>query len=170
MRVNHKIGKDIGIKPIKLENHKTCKEIDEILYEVNDLLYFFSFLYLNSSARATILASLKTNAEKLKALSFPRATSTEWNARRDEILQKMREIYRSVEKEVDIEDDVNWDACLIKMSKMKMSMFLKDKQENKLDDKTIYNWLTDNLYFTKVYGVTPQIKSIQDELLNHFKI
>ena len=57
-----------------------------------------------------------------------------------------------------------------KMAKMKMSMFLKDKQENKLDDKTIYNWLTDNLYFTKVYGVTPQIKSIQDELLNRFKI
>ena len=82
----------------------------------------------------------------------------------------MREIYKSVEREVDIEDDINWEACLIKMSKMKMSMFLKDKQENKLDDKTIYNWLTDNLYFTKVYGVTPQIKSIQDELLNHFKI
>lgn len=170
MRVNHKIGKNIGVAPIKLQNHKSCKEIDEILYEVNDLLYFFSFLYLNSSARATILSSLKTNAEKLKALSFPRASSTEWNARRDEILEKMREIYKSVEKEVSYDDDVNWNACLIKMAKMKMSMFLKNKQENKLDDKTIYNWLTDNLYFTKVYGVTPQIKSIQDELLNHFRI
>ena len=67
-RVNHYKGIDIGVEPIKLENHYSNQQIDIILYDINDILYFFRNLYLNWDARKMIQDKLTVSADKLKQI------------------------------------------------------------------------------------------------------
>lgn len=170
-RVNHYKGIDIGVEPIKLENHHSNQQIDIILYDINDILYFFRNLYLNWDARKMIQDKLTVSADKLKQISFPLAKSKELNARRNEILEKMRAIYQNLKK-VSVASDANWDNIVENMGKFKLSQFIKQKKDaiNGLTPVSKHKWLEDNLLFTKVYGYNESIESIQNELIKSYRI
>lgn len=170
-RVNHYKGVEVGVEPIKPKNHIANQEMNFILYEINDYLYFFRNLYLNWDVRKMIQDKLTISADKLKQISFPLAKAKELNARRDEILDKMRVIYQNLKK-VSVANDANWDNIVESMGKFRLSMFLKQKKEsiNGLTPETKHKWLEDNLLFTKAYGYNESVESIQNEIIKSYKI
>lgn len=170
-RVNHYKGIDIGVEPIKLENHYSNQDIDIILYDINDMLYFFRNLYLNWDVRKMIEAELIVSADKLKRLNFPLAKSKELNAMRNEILEKMRTIYQNLKK-VAFANDANWNNIVENMGKFKLSQFIKSKKDSicGLTPSSKHKWLEDNLLFTKAYGYNESVESIQNEIIKSYRI
>lgn len=170
-RHNHYKGVQIGVEPIKLENHYSNQEMDFILFDINEYLYFFRNLYLNWDVRKMIADKLTVSADRLKQLNFPLAKSKELNARRNEILDKMRAIYKNLSK-VEVGNDANWDNIVQNMGKFRLSQFIKQKKEsiNGLTPVSKHKWLEDNLLFTKAYGYNESIESIQNEIIKSYRI
>lgn len=158
----HKLGKDWNIKPIsKLNFKQSNEEIDKILYDVNDKLYFFNSLYMNSTGRTYLLNLLKDSGEKLKTIN----KNVE---RRNEILNRLRDLYKDV-LNIPLINDEYFSELVKKMGEYKMSLFIKDKKTG-LTDENIYKWLKYNRLFYEIYGYNSSIESIQRELLKKFLV
>lgn len=170
-RHKHYKGCEIGVEPIKMENHYSNQDIDIILYDINDMLYYFRNLYLNWDVRKLIEAKLIVSADKLKRLNFPMAKSNELNARRNEILEKMRVIYKNLSV-VGYTNDINWCEIVRNMGKYKLGQFIKSKKDSicGLTPSSKHKWLEDNLLFYKAYGYDESIESIQNEIIKSYKI
>ena len=160
MRITHKLGKDWNIKPIsKLNFKQSNEEIDKILYYVNDKLYFFNSLYMNSTGRTYLLNLLKDSGEKLKTIN----KNVE---RRNEILDRLRELYKEVLK-IPLINDEYFSELVKKMGQYKMSLFIKNKKEG-LSEEDIFKWIRYNKLFYDIYGFDNNICSIQNELLKKY--
>ena len=168
MRVTHKFGKDYGIEPITgLKNHISNNEIDKVLYEINDMLYFFKNLYINSAARSYILSELTAKAKRLKEIELkPEAPQHKLI---EELLEKLRTLYRNTEQIPD-KDDEYFNKLVNNMGKFRLAFYLKTKESGKLTKELTIKYLYDNVLFCKIYGINESIISIQKELLNNFEI
>lgn len=154
------LGKTIGIKLIKLENKYSIKEIDDILYEINDILYFFCNKYINKKAKDYIKEKVTILGKKLNNVP----TNGNKTQRKAELLDKMREVYKSLS--VYIPDDNP--QQIENMAKYVMAMFVKNKGTMTEDDRI--KLMKDNVLFTKIYGYNERISSIQRDLLKYFVI
>lgn len=160
--------KDLGINPIKLENKYGNKEIDNILHKANDLLYFFNLLYITDTAKTYIQSQIKVLGTDLKNVSMSMAQKS--SSRKEELRTKLLDIYQKLNSYYPPSDnDINVVSIVEKMNRMQVAMFLKEKKEG-LDNEKKFEWLRKIQMFSNAYDVSDGLKSVNNEILDSFKI
>lgn len=166
MRVTYNFGKTIGVEPItNLKNKYSNYGIDKALYDINDTLYFFKNLYITSKAKKYLMEKITAVATELNNLELEEKKK----ARRNEIVDRLREIYKGVSKQPNM-DDERFPKLVGDMGKFRLAIFLKDKENDRLNKNLTIKYLYENLLFTQIYGKEEHVQSIQKELLNNFDI
>lgn len=160
--------KDLGINPIKLDSKYGNKEIDNILHKANDLLYFFNLLYITDTAKTYIQSQIKILGTDLKNVSMSMAQKS--SSRKEELRTKLLDIYQKLNGYYPPSDnDINVVGIVEKMNRMQVAMFLKEKKEG-LDNEKKFEWLRKIQMFSNAYDVSDGLKSVNNEILNSFKI
>lgn len=160
--------KDLGINPIKLDSKYGNKEIDNILHKANDLLYFFNLLYITDTAKTYIQSQIKILGTDLKNVSMSMAQKS--SSRKDELRTKLLDIYQKLNSyNPPSDNDINVVGIVEKMNRMQVAMFLKEKKEG-LDNEKKFEWLRKIQMFSNAYDVSDGLKSVNNEILNSFKI
>ena len=165
------IGREISIAPIKFENHnKSCDKLEELIYEFNDLMYFYCGKVITYDAKQDILKAIEVIGTKIKDIDC----NEKAEPRRHELLTNMRQVYRSV-REYDVKhlskDDVeqmqklvNYSVALsIKAKQAGNDAILKQLEAN----KKVWNIYV-NPFMKGKFGVTLGVSNlvkIQKELL-----
>lgn len=160
--------KDLGINPIKLDNKYGNKEIDNILHKANDLLFFFNLLYITDTAKTYIQSKIKILGTDLKNVSMSMAQKS--SSRKEELRTKLLDIYQKLNGYYPPSDnDINVVSIVEKMNRMQVAMFLKEKKEG-LDNEKKFEWLRKIQMFSNAYDVSDGLKSVNNEILDSFKI
>lgn len=160
--------KDLGINPIKLENKNGNKEIDNILHKANDFLYFFNLLYITDTAKAYIQSQIKILGTELNGISMSMAQKS--SSRKEELRTKLLDIYQKLNSyNPPSDNDINVVGIVEKMNRMQVAMFLKEKKEG-LDNEKKFEWLRKIQMFSNAYDVSDGLKSVNNEILDSFKI
>ena len=160
--------KDLGVNPIKLDNKYGNKEIDNILHKANDLLYFFNLLYITDTAKTYIQSQIKILGTDLKNVSMSLAQKS--SSRKDELRTKLLDIYQKLNSyNPPSDNDINVVGIVEKMNRMQVAMFLKEKKEG-LDNEKKFEWLRKIQMFSNAYDVSDGLKSVNNEILDSFKI
>lgn len=157
-----------NVSPItKLKSHYTTSEMDALLYDINDLLYFLKNLYVTPQSRVYLRDKITETGQQLKQLSFTRDDKK--IERRNEILERLRELYVKVNATVYL-PTYQYQEVVEKMNKYLTALYLKDKKENLLTEKKRLDWIRKLKVFANIYPVMQNLESVQEELLNYFKI
>lgn len=160
--------KDLGINPIKLDSKYGNKEIDNILHKANDLLFFFNLLYITDTAKTYIQSQIKVLGTELKNVSMSMAQKS--SSRKEELRTKLLDIYQKLNSYYPPSDnDINVVSIVEKMNRMQVAMFLKEKKEG-LDNEKKFEWLRKIQMFSNAYDVSDGLKSVNNEILDSFKI
>lgn len=160
--------KDLGVNPIKLDSKYGNKEIDNILHKANDLLYFFNLLYITDTAKTYIQFQIKILGTDLKNVSMSMAQKS--SSRKEELRTKLLDIYQKLNSYYPPSDnDINVVSIVEKMNRMQVAMFLKEKKEG-LDNEKKFEWLRKIQMFSNAYDVSDGLKSVNNEILDSFKI
>ena len=160
--------KDLGVNPIKLDNKYGNKEIDNILHKANDLLFFFNLLYITDTAKTYIQSQIKILGTDLKNVSMSMAQKS--SSRKEELRTKLLDIYQKLNGYYPPSDnDINVVSIVEKMNRMQVAMFLKEKKEG-LDNEKKFEWLRKIQMFSNAYDVSDGLKSVNNEILDSFKI
>ena len=159
-----KLGKDVGVVPIKLQNHITNKEIDEILYQANDILYFFSRCYITANVKEFIVKRLWNLTMMLTNINLQ--VGDKKLIRREEIRNAFKMIIDSLNRYDANCDRVELQDTLDKMYKFRVANYLRAKDGMKMEARL--KLIKENWTFFKFYGCNDTYKSVQAELLNSF--
>ncbi|MBQ3414501.1 MAG: hypothetical protein IJH39_03970, partial [Clostridia bacterium] len=131
------VDREVG--PItKLKTHYTTTEMDGILYEINDILYFLKNLYVTPQSRVFLRDRITEAGKQLKQLSFTREDKKA--ERRDEIVERLRELYTKANATVHL-PTVEYQEVVEKMNKYLTALYLKDKNEGNLTEKKRLDWI-----------------------------
>ena len=160
--------KNRNVTPIKgLKVHFTTKEMDELLYKINDILFIFSNLPIIPQSRVYLREKIIETGKELKKLSF---TFGDYKIdRKNEILTRLRELYDRVEQSVILGTD-EYQIYVAKANSYLTAVYLKDKKEGNLTVEKQLDWIRKIKIFSTVYPVCKNLESVQNELLNNFKI
>ena len=159
--------KDNGVTPITgLKEHNTNKEIEAVLTNINNELYFFSNLPVNYRSQQYLFEKVTEAGKQLNTISITRE-SKQLN-RRKEIVEKLRELYTTLKhlsypKENEIPESVT------KANKYLVAVYLKEKKEG-LDLDTTLKWVKKIYRFSKFYEVTESLENVQNELLKSLRV
>lgn len=156
------LGFDVGVTPIKPQTKISSAQLDVILRSVNDVMYFYRNLHINTRARDEIMDTIKVYGKELRGMNLPKDSKVA--ARRDELIDALLDIYSKV-KEC---PGALADSTKEKMCKYRLAMYLKDKEAG-MDEEKKFKWLQDNIHFAKVYGTNERTSSIQNELLETYR-
>lgn len=157
------------VKPIsKLKNHYSTKEMEKLLYDINDILYFFQNLPVLPQARDYLKQKITETGTELKKLSF--TVGDKKKDRQNEILERLREIYNKVNKGVEYYHNPKYTKIVESTNKYLTALYLKDKNEGNLTEEKQWDWIRRLKLFSTVYPVCKNVESVQTELLNNFKI
>lgn len=160
--------KDLGVNPIKLDSKYGNKEIDNILHKANDLLFFFNLLYITDTAKTYIQSQIKVLGTDLKNVSMSMAQKS--SSRKEELRTKLLDIYQKLNSyNPPSDNDINVVGIVEKMNRMQVAMFLKEKKEG-LDNEKKFEWLRKIQMFSNAYDVSEGLKSVNNEILDSFKI
>ena len=161
--------KDLEISVIKPQNHNSTKELDFILESLNDIIYFFYFLFISKSSKEYIYNKFIEIGQELNTMEL----TDKQNSRRNEILNTLRKYYKIL-KDYKPDDDAE---TIRKMNNFFTSQFLREKRElenkdsNSNDWDTLYqNWLIKTKQFAKYYPVEKCLQSVNQECINYFTI
>ena len=164
-----KKGIDYQVTPIKPSSKYSNKEMDDLLFDINEVLYFFRNLYINEKARDYLLKKIESTGKKLQQVTITVGDAK--LQRRQEILGDLRIIYNSIKKATF--NQVVDDDLLPEVEKMNgyiCAMVLKDKRENQLTVDKRLEWLKHINRFSRFYPVLENVKSINNEILESFKL
>ena len=160
-----KRGKEIGILPISgLKNKNKTTELYQLLYDINDFLYFFSNLYISYSVKEHILQQLTEYAVKFKELDIDGNSKS--NDTREEILFILRGCYKELKKYQYDDIKENTVDTFNKMCKYLVALYLKDKNTLTIDDKL--KWIKKIKLYSEFYPISNSLESVQNELLEEF--
>lgn len=161
--------KDRQVEPISgLKVHYSTKEMDELLYKINDILYFFKNLPVLPNARNYLKDKITETGKALKELSF--TCNDKKIDRRNEILERLRELYNRVNVGVTYPPTAEYEKLVTKMNKYLTAKYLKDKNEGNLTEENQWKWIKNLKMYAEVYPVCANVESVQNELLDSFKI
>lgn len=156
-------GQDLKIEPIKFKDHnKKDQKLEELIYQMNDILYFFSRKIISKTARCYILKEFEhigTNAKEL-----------EDSPRKEEMLTALRHYYKVIRSAEVGEDNIEQYTKLLAYAIAKSIKAKNDKYE--LEKQLAENRKIFDLYIKPIYGTDickniPNVKnfcSIQKEL------
>lgn len=162
MAVTYSLGKDIGIKPIHLKS--STREMNEILEDINEYLFFFSYLYIGDSTKSLLKEKIREIGLKLKEMDVPLAKANG----KQEFREKLLEIYNSLDKYTCYYTD-RWKMLEDKMNNFQVSKYLKEKKEG-MTIKQQLEWLYKINLFKQAYNLNDNLISVNNELLNNFKL
>lgn len=163
--MSYSLGKDIGIAPIKLENKYSTKELNEIHLKVNELLYFYSTLFITDKAKEYLLEKIVQLGNELKSIVWPLSKGK----RKEEFRTKLGEIYKSL---LDYKTNGDKDRLYMiesNMNKYLTSRFLKDKNLLLTDD-VAFKWIKIIRQFALTYRVDSNLVGVQNECLEWLKV
>lgn len=155
--------KEIGLPPIKLKNKYGDKNIDNILKEINELLYFFNYKYVNQTAKEYLLKMLIQFGIELKNIDQPLAKKS--SSKKDELIEILRKYYTTLriyypDEDIELEQ---------KMSKMMVAQYIRHKKEG-FKFRDYLDWLYNIKLFASLYTVTDSLRSVQNEIIKNFVI
>ena len=156
-----KFFKDYGVEVIHLQNKYSVKELDDVLKELNWYFYRFSYLYAGRKAAEFLMKIIEEAGIKIKNITWPMSKGTGTNSRKEELLTKLRDIYKSIKFITD--DDKELEE---KVSKMQIAKYLKVKNELTIDDKL--EWIKWLFIFSKAYTPNQKLIELQSEILKQF--
>ncbi len=162
--------KNRNVTPIKgLKVHFTTKEMEDLLFKINDILYIFSNLPVIAQSRTFLKDKITETGKALKNLSF---TVGDYKIdRKNEILNRLRELYENIEHTVSFGFNTDaYQASVVKANSYMTALFLKDKKEGNLTVEKQLDWIRKIKIFSEVYPVCKNLESVQNELLNNFKV
>lgn len=129
-------GQDLKLECVKFQNHKkTDEKLEELIYKMNDILYFFSRKIINVKAKNYILSEFEKIGTTAKDL--------EDSPRKDEMLTALRHFYKVV-RNADIKPSTTADiddymklknyavAKSIKAKTQLQDVILKQLEENRM--------------------------------------
>lgn len=161
-----KLYNEYAISPIKgLKEKYTNSILEDLLYEINDELYFFANLPVNNISRIYLLERVNDIGSKIKDLSVTFNGESVGNKRREEILFRLREMYKILNTPF-IEPT---EELIEKMCKYQSALYLKEKKIG-LTAKDALDWLYKIFRLSKFYKLNSTLKSIQEEIINYFKV
>lgn len=160
-----KLGKDIEVKPIKLENKYSTKELNDIYTKVNELLYFYSTLYITEKAKQYIIKRIVELGNELKDIVWPMSKGK----RREELRNKMGVIYKALVQYNPNEDKDRKYTIEYNMNKYLTSRFLYDKQ-NEMTEEIAFKWIKTIRQFAQTNRVDNNLISVQNECLEYLRI
>lgn len=160
-----KLGKDIDVTPIKLENKYSTKELNELYLMINELLYFYSTLYITPTTKSYLIDKIVEYGNQLKNITWPMNKGK----RKDELRTKLGVIYKSLLSYYpnDTSDRI-W-SIEFNMNKYITSKFLKDKQNGMTDD-IAFKYIKTIRQFATTYKVASNLISVQNECLDYLKV
>ena len=159
--------KDNGVTPLTgLKEHNTNKEIEAVLTNINNELYFFSNLPVNFRSQQCLLEKVTEAGKQLNTISITRE-SKQLN-RRKEIVEKLRELYTTL-KHLSYPNENEIPESVTKANKYLVAVYLKEKKEG-LDLDTTLKWVKKIYRFSKFYEVTESLENVQNELLKSLRV
>lgn len=128
-----KTGKELGMNHLKFSDHKGTKELDELIRNAEDVIYWWQMKYITPQGKTDILNAFRTYGQA--------AANIQQSKRKDEFLNQLREAYRIVDayKPDDYRDCSDYSQ---KMLNYAVSVFLKNKDT--LTDADILKLMQDN--------------------------
>ena len=119
--------KDNGVTPLTgLKEHNTNKEIEAVLTNINNELYFFSNLPVNFRSQQCLLEKVTEAGKQLNTISITRE-SKQLN-RRKEIVEKLRELYTTL-KHLSYPNENEIPESVTKANKCLVAVYLKEKKD-----------------------------------------
>lgn len=156
-----KIGKDLGLVPIKFQSKWTVKEVEEVIKSFGDLLHFFCYKPITAKVKAFILQRIADSQTKVGKVYI--APGDPKAKKRDEFLWYLSQ-YRNSLLAYQPADDVTAD---VRASKFLVSRYLRRKSEMKAAEKLTL--IQELKTFSHFYKPTSSLQSVQNELLESFK-
>lgn len=164
-----KTGIELNITPIKPSTKYSNKEMDKLLSDINEKLYYFRNRFINKRVKEYLLKEIEITGKKLK--NIPITVENKQLTRRQEILGELRKIYQNLKSLVisDIVEEENLPETE-KSNKFMVALYLKDKRENNLTTDKMLDWLKQIHIFSNFYPVLGNLKSVNEEIIKYFKI
>lgn len=160
---------DRQVEPIKgLKVHYTTKEMDDILYRINDILYLFKNLPVLPEARTFLKEKITEAGTELKKLSF--TLYDKKIERKNEILSRLRDLYSKVNESSFYPSADEYKQIVDKTNKYLTALYIKDKKEDNLTEDKQIEWIKKLKLFASVYPACKNLESVQTELLQNFRI
>lgn len=153
-------GKELGIVPIKPNNHFFDQSLDNMLGLINKELFFFTFLPYNQVVSDYMRNTIRECGKAISALDI----NDKGQNRKEEILQELRKYYKTLIQYTPEESDDD------KTCRYMVAMFLKDKDKPSDKEKLYLEWLPKTKKFSKFYKVNKTFADINQECINFFKI
>ena len=164
-----KQGKEVDIKPLSgFVSKGSNKELDKIVHDINDKLYFFSTLYINNKVRDYLLKEIEDAGNKTKNVNVPR--DSKQAERKAELITKLRDAYTGIRKYFDddsIETNIEQEK---KMSSYLVAKYLKDKKETEMSVDQKLEWIKNIKMFRDFYPISLSLQNVQNELLKEFVV
>lgn len=164
--MSYSLGKDIGLVPIKLENKYSTKELNEIHLKANELLYFYSTLYITDKAKEYLINKIIELGNELKSIDWPLSKGK----RKEEFRTKLGIIYKSLLNYKTNGDKDRLYMIESNMNKYLTSRFLKEKKENRFTEDIAFKWIKIIRQFALTYRVDINLVGVQDECLEWLKV
>lgn len=157
-----KTGINIGIKPIKLTEKGSTKDLDALQEEINAVMYFYSTFLISNRAKRYILDRIEDVGKRTKNISWPRSKGK----RKDEFLERLRGVYSNVKSYSSTTPDEQTDDLV---SKMVVSRFLKDKVKNEgcVNEDMCFYWIKYIREFIKAYCPTKSLIGVYKECVKY---
>ena len=165
-KYSFKLGKELGVLPLKFISKYSTKELEELIKEANDLLYFFSTLFITFEAKLFIQEKLIEIGTRLKDINWPIAKGK----RKEEFREKLLEIYSKVLRYSVTNDSAYTRSIIDSMNSYLVSSFIYDKKTNGINEEMVFKWLKKIKLFSEVYAVKENLLSVQKECLDFWKI
>lgn len=163
---NLKLGKDLGISPLKFSNKYSTKELEELIKKLQDILYFFSTLYITQKAKDYLLEKLIEIGKATNDIVWP----IEKGKRKEELRKKLTELYYSIKNYCPTNDYSKTCVFEWKMNQYLTSRFINEKKVAGMTDDFAIKWIKLIKQFFRIYGVNKCLKSCYDECLKHLNV
>lgn len=152
-----KKGKEIGVRPIKLENKFSNRVLDAIQSETNSMLFDYCLLYMTNGMKEYLLQRLSEFGERLQEIPS--------NPRKEELLTKMREIYRELKGYYSDDDR----ETIRRMNGFLVSEFLREKNDG-LTEEVAVKWLRRIKTLSNLMPIERNLLGVHKECLEYFSI
>lgn len=160
-----RLGKDIDVMPIKLVNKYSTKELNELYLKINELLYFYSTLYITPKTQAYLINKIVEYGKQLKNITWPMNKGE----RKNELRTKLGIVYKALSSYYPTETYERIQSVENNMNKYITSKFLKDKQNGMTDD-IAFKYIKTIRQFAITYKVASNLISVQNECLDYLKV
>lgn len=161
-----KVGKEIGLLPIRLENKIGCEELRKIHFKINDLLYDHCTRLISYDCASILSDAFCEIGIELKALEVPNKAEPKKN----ELLAKLREKVLLLRKYKNSTDSIATKTDNSRIYKRCLAKYMRIKDQESLE--LYIECLQENLkaYHNGLYGADHatlrELRTLQEEIVD----